>query len=217
MTASKHAFYPQDNRPKWEAVDTSRRHVILAIGLGLITASATSSMPIGTGQAFAQSLQARQTNAGYTHPEERAAANNIAKLRAISGLTWEQLGYLLNTSRRSVHLWANGNAIAAQNEERLARTLSTIESISRGAPSLNRALLLSPIENGKLIIDLLREERYPVAIEAAQRLAEVKIQSTNHLGPKRHAWRTEYVGALNDEVHLSQPQTRLSRSIKAKA
>jgi DNA-binding transcriptional regulator YiaG len=217
MTASKYSCYPQDNRPKWEAVDTSRRQVILALGLGLITASATSSMPIGAGQAFAQSYQSQQTNAGYTLPEEQAVARNIAKLRTVSGLTWEQLGYLLNTSRRSVHLWANGNAIAAQNEERLARTLSTIESISRGAPSLNRALLLSPIEDGKLIIDLLREERYPAAIEAAQRVAEAKIQPANEVGLKHSTWRTDYVGALNDEVHLSQPQTRLIRPIKAKA
>lgn len=79
----------------------------------------------------------------------------LNELRKLSGLTWEQLAKLFNVSRRSLHFWASGQPLSRFNEENLNRLLGTIRYINRGSASLNRNLLLSSGQDGRLLFDLL--------------------------------------------------------------
>lgn len=105
-------------------------------------------------------LVLERTNSGFPlsfQSANLAEANRDAlnELRKLSGLTWEQLAKLFNVSRRSLHFWASGQSLSRFNEENLNRLLGTIRYINRGSASLNRNLLLSPGQNGRLLFDLL--------------------------------------------------------------
>lgn len=80
-------------------------------------------------------------------------AGRIHQLRRLTGLSWEQLARMLRTSRRSVHNWANGEAMAPVNEEKLSRTLAVIQRLDRGSVHANRDLLMSPLDDGKILVD----------------------------------------------------------------
>jgi transcriptional regulator with XRE-family HTH domain len=66
----------------------------------------------------------------------------VAALKSESGLTADQLGRLLGVSRRSIHNWAAGSAIAAVHEEKLRELESFIFSIPANTPDERRSLLL---------------------------------------------------------------------------
>lgn len=84
----------------------------------------------------------------------------LGELRRLSGLTWEQLARLFDTSRRSLHFWASGQPISSSNEERLHRLLGTLRYINRGNASINRQILISPWKNGQIPFDLLVVGQY---------------------------------------------------------
>jgi len=83
----------------------------------------------------------------------------IAELRRISGLTWEQLAELFGVSRRSVHFWASGHPLSANNEERLRQALAVIRAMDRGFAMSNRAALLEGQPGGRAL-DLLKQQRF---------------------------------------------------------
>src|SRR4051794_4586363 len=91
---------------------------------------------------------------------EDRTAETIIELRRLSGLGWEQLADLLGVTRRTVHFWTSGRPINAANAERVQRTLGAIRFADRGTASDNRALLLTPQEDGALLRDLLQEQAY---------------------------------------------------------
>lgn len=66
----------------------------------------------------------------------------VAALKIESGLTADQLGRLLGVSRRSIHNWAAGSAIASAHEEKLRELDSLIFSIPANTPEERRSLLL---------------------------------------------------------------------------
>ncbi len=120
---------------------------------------------------------AEQTSVGYPTPimgeqpqtQEHRAADVVNTLRKDTGLTWDQIAKLLSTTRRSVHNWASGEPISSSNHERLCRIAATVKQIGRGSAAANRALLLSSVEDGALLIDLLSRGDYGAAVEAAKR------------------------------------------------
>lgn len=83
----------------------------------------------------------------------------VRELREVSGLTWDQMASLFGVSRRTLHFWDSGNAMAASNQEKLGRILGAIKSFDTGSASENRRLLLTTVE-GVLPLDLLRDGRY---------------------------------------------------------
>jgi DNA-binding transcriptional regulator YiaG len=98
------------------------------------------------------------TNSGIPLPSAsppELTQKAVNELRRLSGLTWEQLAKLFNVSRRSIHSWASGERLKSFNEENLYRLLDTIRYINRGSASLNRSLLLQPINDGRSLLDLL--------------------------------------------------------------
>lgn len=83
------------------------------------------------------------------------APKMLADVKLRLGWTWEQLAAVLNCSRQAVYVWTQGGEIKPDNLERLARLSATIKFVDRGIAEDNRALLLSPTPDGRILLDLL--------------------------------------------------------------
>ena len=159
MTMSPTLF----NMPATAGAGTAvgRRGIVLA-GLALLLGSATSASPAwarpfdGTSAAlpaFAQRPGAAAT-AGAT------AARRIGDAKRLSGLTWDELSRVMATTRRTLHLWANGRAISSSNEGRLGRLVGVLQVVSRGTGRETRQALLTPLQDGRVPLDLLALGRF---------------------------------------------------------
>jgi DNA-binding transcriptional regulator YiaG len=93
-------------------------------------------------------------------------AKRIAEVRALTGLTTDQVGRLFGVSRRSVHNWINGNAMAPQHEERAAKILSIVQVLPGSTPAERRAALLDSSRGTSLFHQLVtsRDEGVPLQV-----------------------------------------------------
>ncbi len=104
-----------------------------------------------------------QTSAGLGRRVDEEAlraasgAQAITELRAVSGLTTEQVARLLGVTRRSVHNWINGNTMAAQHEERLSRLLALVQALPGATPAERRSALFDSSGGESLFHRLLGE------------------------------------------------------------
>lgn len=106
------------------------------------------------------------TQGGAAVPQQAEFGNfrvpgrrTIAELRTASGLTTDQIGRLLGVSRRSVHNWINGNAMAAQHEERVSRLLALVQVLPGATPTERRSALLDSSRGESLFHRLLAERQ----------------------------------------------------------
>lgn len=158
------------------------------------------------------------------HAETSADAETtrqaISELRRISGLTWEQLGELFDVSRRSVHFWASGKPLNAENETRLLQVLDIVRTADRGDARSTRLALLD-VHDGSSAFDLLVEERFD---EARARLGvgggrprpvlkELSAEAKAARAPLRPE---ELVEAQHDRVHPASSRSRAARTVRNK-
>lgn len=151
-----------------------------AMPIAVVTLLSTGSIFLPT-DPLARNIQfTRSTSAGASDkpyatvsedgsdltPEVVSASEKLHALRRMSGLTWEQIATLFNVDRRSVHLWANGNAMHPKNEEKLGRILSVVLKIDRGFASMSRALLTTPTADGQLPLDMLAAGKFNAVVDA---------------------------------------------------
>ncbi len=133
-----------------------RRGVIFA-GLALLLGSVTSTSPAWAlpfdGTSAALPAFAPGPNAMNSH--EGTAARRIGDAKRLSGLTWDELSRVMTTTRRTLHLWANGRPISSINEGRLSRLVGVLQIISRGTGRETRQALLTPLQDGLVPLDLL--------------------------------------------------------------
>jgi|GEM_PF-5232109 transcriptional regulator with XRE-family HTH domain len=96
----------------------------------------------------------------------------IAQLRALTGLTAEQLGRLFGVSRRSIHNWINGSPMVAHHEERAAKLLEIVQSLPGRSPEQRRAELLDSSKGTslfhRLVAESSKEQRLQVAALTVQ-------------------------------------------------
>jgi DNA-binding transcriptional regulator YiaG len=112
--------------------------------------------------AFGVPNQTMETSTGQslTTPfiaGSRTPAENISKLRVLSGLTADQVGRLLGVSRRSVQNWVAGNAMAVQHEEQVSRLLSVVQALPGSSPDERRSALLDSSSGESLFHKLLAQ------------------------------------------------------------
>jgi len=164
---------------------------------------------------------AQQTTAGgaVTAPVPAGAA--IGELRRLSGLTWDQLARLFNVSRRSLHFWASGKAMAADNEEHLQRLISVVRKIDRGTASANRAVLFGVREDGNIPFDLLVDGEYERVLLLLGS-GEARRTSSAKLSEEARAARAprppeELVGALQDRIHREGGTARAAKSVRVRS
>jgi DNA-binding transcriptional regulator YiaG len=90
--------------------------------------------------------------------QTRTSADAISELRAISGLTIDQVGRLLGVSRRSVHNWLNGSVMAAVHAERLSSLINVISAIPASSAIERRAVLFDSSRGVSLFHQLLAQQ-----------------------------------------------------------
>jgi transcriptional regulator with XRE-family HTH domain len=161
-----------------------------------------------------------QTTAGGSIIVAAPAGAAIGELRRLSGFTWDQLARIFNVSRRSLHFWASGKAMAATNEEHLQRLLSVVRKIDRGSAGANRAALLSAREDGSLPFDLLVAGDYDRVLSLlgpneARRVLPPKL-SEGARAARAPRSPHELVGALQNRIHREDGTARAARSVRVR-
>lgn len=144
----------------------------------------------------------------------------VHELRRESGLTWEKLAEVLRVTRRSVHFWASGKPLSANNEDHLARVLDVVRAGRRGHVRETKAALLAAVD-GESVLDLLRQGRYP---EARSQLGHGDAVATRQRQPldaaaqkERQPLSPEVLGeARRDTVHREVGVSRAGRSVRNK-
>jgi len=185
---------------------------ILIIGL-IAVGTGTAALP-QTADAYAPSPAMQiQTSSGHlVAPLPHQTATDVNCLKRISGLTWDQLARMLSTSRRSVHAWASGTTMAAKNQEAVARALSTISTISRGSGTSTQAALMSPLGDGRLVLDLIADGQYDAAVEAATATA---AQTVEFATPKASDLLA-FLDAQQEPIHKSSGKIRSFKLTRAR-
>lgn len=75
-------------------------------------------------------------------PPASGTTDRLAKLKLLTGLTWEQLSRLFGVSKRAVMHWSAGSRMSAGHEERLALLLTRAnDAASRDAEALHAWLM----------------------------------------------------------------------------
>ena len=131
---------------------------------------------------------------------------SVAELRRLSGLTWEELADLMDVSPRSLHHWVSGKPASAEHQTRLQRLLGTLRRLDRGDSSQNRTLLLTPDHSGRLLLDLLKSEKYEASVALAGQQAAQRVSASTELSAAARASRTPPAPA--DLVQAKQDRPR---------
>ena len=152
----------------------------------------------------------------------REAGDAIAELRSLCGLTWEQLARLFNVSRRSLHFWASGKPATPANEERLQRLVAVMRKIDRGSGAATRAVLVTPLRDGRLPVDLLAEGRFDeVATLVGPGTPTPHIRRPRISEEARRARMPRppgaLVDALQDPVHIETGAVRPAKSVRVRS
>lgn len=144
----------------------------------------------------------------------------IGELRRLSGLTWNQLARLFNVSRRSLHFWASGKAMAPSNQEHLQRLLAVVRKVDRGSPSINRAMLLGVRGDGNLPFDLLAAGDYESVLSllgpGGGRRASPPQLSEEARTARAPSSPEDLVGALQDRIHRDGGTARAAKSVRVR-
>jgi hypothetical protein len=140
------------------ASNLDRSDVQRATRVGWTTSGVANRARRGTGEMRLRDDSASPDLNPIAPPPGEDTARLVLDLRRRSGLTWDQLASIFGVDRRSVHFWASGRAMNANNAERLARVLAAVARADRGDPSVTRAWLLTPTRDGRIPLDLLRQD-----------------------------------------------------------
>lgn len=144
----------------------------------------------------------------------------VWELRRLSGLTWEQLGELFDVSRRSIHFWASGKPLNADNEARLLRMLDVVHRGYQGDARATRTALLE-VHDGVRPFDLLREGRFDEASEKLGPGKPIRKLRPTQLSPEAQAARkppppASLVDALHDGTYEDRGRGRAARTVRSK-
>lgn len=99
---------------------------------------------------------------GFLHPAvppPNPARAAIGDIKALSGLTQEEIAPLVGVSRRSLQAWLAGHPISARNEQRLRNLRETITALRLPTPRETRERLLQRRHGDISLYDMLAEGR----------------------------------------------------------
>jgi DNA-binding transcriptional regulator YiaG len=194
---------------------------------GTLAVSGTSSAePNRVWEApYVHEYDATASGEGWVEPEREGANQHhevtreaVSELRRISGLTWEQLGQLFAVSRRSVHFWASGKPLNAENEMRVLQVLDIVRTADRGDARSTRSALLD-VHDGSSAFDLLLEEQFDDArarlgVGVGRPLAVLGELSAEAKAARAPLRPEELVEAQHDRVHRDPGRARAARTVR---
>ena len=151
-------------------------------------------------------------------PAPEATRKAVSDLRRLSGLTWEQLGQLLEVSRRSMHFWASGKPLNSVNEERLMRVLDVVRAADRGSARATRAALLGA-SDGTTPFDMLVAQRFEQARatlgQGAGRVAPALAElSTAEKAKRQPLAPQDLFDAKGERVHREPGRARVAQTVR---
>ncbi|MGE4351447.1 MAG: helix-turn-helix transcriptional regulator, partial [Bdellovibrionales bacterium] len=114
-------------------------------------------------------------------PVERpiSVKSSLDQIRILTGFTQDQIAELFEVDRRSIYHWLNGQEPSAQKHEKISRILSALQYMDRGLSRINKQLLMSPVENGKILKDYLTEGDFSAFMKFAGRGDHPKLIEIN--------------------------------------
>jgi len=133
-----------------------------------------------------------------------SAASTILSVKSASGLTWESLADVLNVSRRTLHLWANGAPVNAANQQSLRRFEGVLGVLKGAGPPKD---LLWKAVDGRPLVDLLRDGQFDEALVAAKELRASAKQKPKEDEPRFLA----QLDGFNDRPVADSPYAGRSR------
>lgn len=138
-----------------------------------------------------------------------SVAAAVLAIKSSSGLTWESLAEVMNVSRRTMHLWANGAPVNATNEQRLRRLEGVLAVLKGGGSAKN---LLWAAVDGQPLIDVLRAGDFDRALVAAKQLRAVVARKAKDDEPQ---FLTQ-LGGYSDRPIADSPYAGRSRKKRSK-
>lgn len=203
---------------------------VLILGGALLGSGTSSSEPIRVWAA--PYVREQNTTTGGERPKKAAAAvgpalheqqreatgKAVSELRRLSGLTWEHLAQLFGVTRRSVHFWASGKPLNAENEAHLLQALDVIRFADRGDAHSNRSALLT-VHDRVSALDLLAQKRFDDARARLGAGPGRRRMVLGELSPEGKAARAPLppevlIDALQDRVHPSSGRLLASKPVK---
>ncbi|MFZ1104790.1 MAG: hypothetical protein WAN86_18395 [Hyphomicrobiaceae bacterium] len=112
-------------------------------------------------------------------PTRSSPARDLLEIRLISGLTWEELAEVFETTRRSLHNWANGEAMKPENILLVQEVLAAVRRLARSSSCETRLTLLTKLASGQRPLDFLRNRRWADAIAAVHALPPLAMPSSS--------------------------------------
>ena len=89
------------------------------------------------------------TRLSGTQDATSATAEAVKRLRARSGLTWDELARAFGVSRRTVHAWATGTRLNQAHAARLSVLSRVVDGLTADNPEEARAALHAPAADGE--------------------------------------------------------------------
>lgn len=199
---------------------------VIVVSGALAVSGTSSAEPSRVWEApYVHEYDATASGEGWVEPERGGAEQQhdatreaVSELRRISGLTWEQLGQLFAVSRRSVHFWASGKPLNAENETRLLQVLDIVRTADRGDARSTRSALLD-VHDGSSAFDLLVEERFDEArarlgVGAGRPRPVLGALSAEAKAARAPLPPEELVEAQHDRVHRDPGRARAARTVR---
>ena len=198
---------------------------VIVVGRALSTAGTSSAGPTTIWEApYIHNVDMTVSGSNWDLTETRIGnrpeptRKAISELRRISGLTWDQLGQLLEVSRRSVHFWASGKPPNARNEKRIMQVLDVVRDADRGSARSTRAAMMDA-RQGTTPFDMLAAQRFEDArsilgqgrarfAPALAGLSEEAKAARRPLPPE------ELYDAKGERVHREPGRARAARTIR---
>lgn len=137
----------------------------------------------------------------------------VMEIRRHTGFTWAQLADLFDVSRRTIHFWASGRRLNAENERDVFSVRDLLRRYVGHRPSALREALF--VASGvATVYDLMRTRRFGMAqIRLSLLLAEANARPDSPLpnkSPFLAASPVDLLDALNDQVHVAKGQGRVA-------
>lgn len=126
--------------------------------------SGTTTASIQTADSGSQVIESLNVRSSVR--QRMSTGDRVDALRALSGLTVDQMGRLMGVSRRSIHNWMNGGSMSRANEERLSRLFEVVQGLP-GGPDQRRAALLDSSSGVSLFHRILRENTEWAVVQEA--------------------------------------------------